>query len=259
MSKNKYWEFKNIANNEAELYLYGEIASWGEGYEAHSVKSFKRELDELGDVDVLNIYQNSPGGDVYEGITIANMLKRHKAKKIIHIDGLSASISSVISTVGDTVIMPKNSMMMVHNAWTYTAGNSNDLRKLADDLDKINSSIRQAYLDKAGDKLDEATITELMDKESWLTAEDCYRYGLCDVVGDEKNMVAKYDLNALNKYKNVPIDYVITQAKSMYENKELKETIDEPIIEVNDKVIVEDINDKLEEEKRMILEDLDLI
>ena len=254
MSNNKYWEFKNIANNEADLYLYVEIASWGEGYEAHSLKSFKQELDDLGDIQTLNLYVNSPGGDVYQGISIMNMLKRHKATKNVYVDGLAGSIASVICMCGDKIVMPKNSVMMVHNAWTYTAGNSNDLRKLADDLDKVNCSIRQAYLDKAGDKLDEATIIDLMNKESWLTAEECYNYGLCDVVGDEKNMVAKFDLKTLNKYKNVPIDYVISQTKAVCESTEDKENKENKEVETKD-----DINNKIEEEKRMILEDLDLI
>jgi len=140
---------------------------------------------------------------------------------------------------GDKIIMPSNSMMMIHNAWTYTAGNSNELRKLADDLDKVNASIRQAYLDKAGDKLDEETLIALMDNETWLTAQECFDYGLCDVVGEDKSIAAKFDLNLLNQYKNIPVNYVLKQA-------EIKSNKQEEI-------------DKLEEEKRAILEDLDLI
>ena len=81
---------------------------------------------------------------------------------------------------GDKIIMPSNAMMMIHNAG-LTIGNSKDLRKLADDLIKVNASIRQAYLDKAGDKLDEETLINLMDNETWLTAQECFDYGLCDV------------------------------------------------------------------------------
>lgn len=244
MSK-KYWEFKNLTNNEADLYLYIEVASWGAGFAAHSAQSFKQELDDLGEINTLNIYINSPGGDVFEGNTIMNMLKRHKATKNVYIDGLAASIASVIAMAGDKIIMPSNSMMMIHNAWTYAAGNSHELRKLADDLDKVNASIRQTYLDKAGDKLDEATITALMDAETWLTAQECYNYGLCDVVGEETSIAAKFDLNTLNKYKNIPVNYVLDQAKA-------KDKVEGPDKE-------KEIINKLEEEKRAILEDLDLI
>ena len=235
----KYWEFKNKTSTEADLYLYIEIASWGAGYSAHSAQSFKQELDDLGEIETLNIYINSPGGDVFEGNTIMNMLKRKKCTKNVYIDGLAASIASVIAMAGDKIIMPSNSMMMIHNAWTYAIGNSKDLRKLADDLDKVNASIRQAYLDKAGDKLDEETLINLMDNETWLTAQECFDYGLCDVVGEDKSIAAKFDLNLLNQYKNIPVNYVLKQAEAKNNNQQAI--------------------DKLEEEKRAILEDLDLI
>lgn len=220
MSK-KYWEFKNKSNNEADLYLYIEIASWGGGYAAHSAQSFKQELDDLGNIDTLNIYINSPGGDVFEGVTIMNMLKRKKCTKNIYVDGLAASIASVIAMSGDNIIMPSNAMMMIHNAWTVAMGNSNEFRKLADDLEKINTSIRQAYLDKAGDKLDEATLINLMDNESWLTAQECYDYGLCDQVGENTSIAAKFDLNVLSKYRNTPVNYVVEQVNAS-KNKEIE-------------------------------------
>lgn len=244
MSK-KYWEFKNKTSTEADLYLYIEIANWGGGYAAHSAQSFKQELDNLGNVDTLNIYINSPGGDVFEGNTIMNMLKRKKCTKNVYIDGLAASIASVIAMAGDKIIMPSNSMMMIHNAWTYAAGNSHELRKLADDLDKVNTSIRQTYLDKAGDKLDEEILTTLMDNETWLTAQECYDYGLCDQLGENKNVAAKYDLNTLGNYKNTPVSYVLTQAKV---NEKVNDTIENKEPKFN-----------IEAEKRAILEDLDLI
>ena len=240
----RYWEFKNKTATEADLFLYIEIASWGGGYAAHSAQSFKQELDNLGEIDTLNIYINSPGGDVFEGNTIMNMLKRKKCTKNVYVDGLAASIASVIAMAGDKIIMPSNAMMMIHNAWTYTAGNANDLRKLADDLDKVNASIRRTYLDKAGEKLDEETLIKLMDNESWLTAQECYDYGLCDVVGDEKSVAAKFDLNNLSNYKNTPVNYVLSQAKAV-ETTEIIEKVENNI--------------NFEKEKRDILEDLDLI
>lgn len=202
----KYWEFKAKAENEADLYLYIEIASWGGGGYAHSAQSFKRELDALGEIKILNVYINSPGGDVFEGNAIYNMLKR-KAKSCIlniYVDGLAASIASVIAMAGTNVIMPSNTMMMVHNGWMYTYGNSKELRDAAEMLDKVNISIRQAYLNKAGDKLEDETIADLMDKESWLTAQECLDYGLCDQVIDEKQVAAKFDMSLLKNFKNVP-------------------------------------------------------
>ena len=93
---------------------------------------------------------------------------------------------------------------MIHNAWTITQGNANDLRKLADDLDKMDSSIRQSYLDKSNGKIDEETLIDLMNKESWLSADECLEYGLCDEVVEANKMVAKLDPKLFKNYKNVP-------------------------------------------------------
>lgn len=205
MSENKkYWEFKNQSSNSADLYIYVEIASYGDGSMTQSAQSFKEDLDSIGDVENLNIYINSPGGSVFEGIAIMNMLKRKRCTKNVYIDGLAASIASVIAMVGDKIVMPSNSMMMIHNAWTYALGNSQELLKIADDLDKVNIAIRQAYLNKAGNKLDEETLIKLMDKETWLTAQECYDYGLCDLLEEPTNISAKFSLESLKNYKNIP-------------------------------------------------------
>ncbi len=205
----KYWEFKAKSQDEADLYLYIEIASWGAGYAAHSAQSFKRELDALGEIKTLNVYINSPGGDVFEGNAIYNILSR-KAKKCavnVYIDGLAASIASVIAMAGTKIIMPNNAMMMVHNAWGYWVGNANDFREAADIMDKVNLTIKQAYLDKAGDVLDKETITGLMDAESWLTAQECLDYGLCDEVVSAKQISDRFDPALLKNFKNVPFEF----------------------------------------------------
>src|SRR5690606_37040464 len=138
----------------------------------------------------INLYINSSGGSVFEGIAIHNMLKRHKAKINVHIDALAASIASVIAMSGDTIFMPKNSMLMIHHAWTFAIGNAEQLRKTADDLDRITNSSKQSYLQKAGDKLTDEKLTEMLDAETWLSADEAYRYGLCDVVLEANQMVA---------------------------------------------------------------------
>lgn len=200
----KYWEFKNLNDNEADLYLYIEIASWGGGYSAHSAKSFKQELDDLGEIKTLNIYINSPGGDVFEGIAIYNMLKRHKAHVNVHVDGLAASISSVIAMAGDTIYMPTNSMMMIHNAWMWTAGDSNELKVAAEMLEKVNTSIRQSYMDKAGSSISEEDLTKLMDDETWLTAQECLDYGFCTEIKEDTNIAASTNKELFSKYRNTP-------------------------------------------------------
>lgn len=117
---------------------------------------------------------------MFEGTAIYNQLKRHPARKTVYVDGFACSIASVIAMAGDEVVMPRNALMMVHNMWMSVCGNAAELRKAADDLDKINEAGRAAYLQKAGDKLTAEAITQLEDGETWLTAEECIRYGLAD-------------------------------------------------------------------------------
>jgi ATP-dependent Clp protease protease subunit len=204
---NKYWEMKMSADksNSADIFIYGEITKYAwEEYGEVSSTTFKNELDELGEVDTINLYINSPGGSVFEGIAIHNMLKRHKAKVIAYIEGLAASIASVIPMAADEIRMPKNSMMMVHNPWTFTMGNAVELRKAADDLERIGQSAIQSYLQKAGNKLDEETIKQLLNAETWLSADEALSYGLCDVVEEANQMAASISEEVFSQYKNVP-------------------------------------------------------
>ena len=133
-------------------------------------KDFKADLDRLGEIKNLNIYINSGGGDVFAGQAIHSMLARHTAFKTVYVDGLAASIASVIVMAGDKIIMPRNAMMMIHNAWTIAAGNKESFRKLADDMEKIDESIVTTYADKTG--LESEEIKALMEAETWMTAEE---------------------------------------------------------------------------------------
>lgn len=204
--KNKFFKMKKSADGKSgDIFVYGEITkfAWPEDGE-HSAQTFKNELDDLGDVENINLYVNSPGGSVFEGITIHNMLKRHNAKITAHVDALAASIASVIIMAADEIRMPSNSMLMIHNPWTLAIGNAADLRKQADDLDRIGESAVQSYLDKSGDKLEESKLKELLDAETWLSANEAYDYGLCDVVEGANDMAACIDDEYMNRYKNVP-------------------------------------------------------
>lgn len=198
----KFWNFKALDENTGELTLYGEIADTTWRGDEITPKEFKADLDGLGDINTLNIYINSPGGDVFAGQAMHSMLKRHKAHKNVYIDGLAASIASVIAMAGDTIFMPQNAMMMIHNPWTFGIGNAAEFRKLADDLDKIRESLIAAYESRSALLRDE--IIALMDKETWLTADECKEYGFCDVVEEEKQVAASVDKTLLMKYKNTP-------------------------------------------------------
>jgi len=184
----KFWNFKARGDDTGELMLYGDISSSSWYGDEVTPKDFKKDLDALGSIKNLNIYINSGGGDVFAGQAIYSMLKRHEASKTVYIDGLAASIASVIAMAGDKIIMPKNAMLMIHNAWTIMAGNANNFRKMADDMDKIDESIQAVYVDKTG--ISQEEIAELMDKETWLTADDALSRGFADEIEQEKKLAA---------------------------------------------------------------------
>jgi len=219
----KFWKFKALDDNTGELTLYGEIANetwWGDEI---TPKEFKTDLDALGDINTLNIYINSPGGDVFAGQAIHSMLKRHKAHKNVYIDGLAASIASVVVMAGDTIFMPKNAMMMIHNPWTWGIGNAAEFRKLAEDLDKVRESLIAAYEGRSALTRDE--IIEIMDSETWLTADECLEYGFCDVVEKEKQMAASIDKTLLMRYKNTPGELLVKPKPDDKKQELLKQKI----------------------------------
>lgn len=194
------------------MYIDGEIVT--DEYEDTdtSAAGFRNALKSLGDVKNINLHINSPGGSVFEGIAIYNMLKQNSARINVYIDGLAASIASVIAMSGDAIFMPSNSMMMVHNPWVMAIGNASELRKQADDLDQITKSSVQTYLAKAGDKLDEKTLTQLMDDETWLTAQEAVDYGLADEVMEPNKAVASINKQFISRYRHVP-EQLIKQAE----------------------------------------------
>lgn len=204
MNLPKYLQMKQEANGAADIYIYGEITD--DPYEENgaSAVSFRNVLKSIGEVKEINLHINSPGGNVFEGIAIYNMLKQSKAKVNVYIDALAASIASVIAMSGDTIFMPKNSTLMIHKPYEGVVGNADELRKEADVMDKITQLSVEAYLEKAGDKLDEATVTSLMAQESWLTADEAIEYGLADEIVAANSMVASLNNPYGENFKHVP-------------------------------------------------------
>lgn len=182
------WEIKqSVDPNVLDMYIYGDVKgdyfdwwTWEKVESETSANHFRNELAKYPDVKQINIYINSYGGSVFEGTAIYSQLRRHPAQKTVYIDGFACSVASVIAMAGDKVIMPKNTMMMIHNAWNIAIGNATQLRKAADDLDVIMEGNRQAYMEKAGGKISEDKLIELLEAESWLTAQQCIDYGFAD-------------------------------------------------------------------------------
>lgn len=178
--------------NSATINIYGDITSypWSDG--DVSANNLSKQLDELTDVNEINVYINSYGGEVAEGLAIYNALKRHKAKIRTYCDGFACSIASVIFMAGDERVMNDSSLLMIHNAWTWTQGNAEELRKQADDLEKITQASVIAY--KAHSTLSEEEIKTLMDNETWILPEEATEWGFATAI--EKTEKANASQNA---------------------------------------------------------------
>ena len=217
-NKNKrIWEIKQSAETDTlDMYIYGDVEGdyfdWWEWEMVESETSanhFREELNKYPDVKKINIYINSYGGSVFEGTAIYSQLRRHPAEKVVYIDGFACSIASVIAMAGDKVIMPSNTMMMIHDAMCGVFGNARQLRKSADDLDVIMEGNRQAYLDKSNGKISEEKLKELLENETWLTAQQCLEYGFADEVLERQADLteAKQMLQKANKTLEQQLNY----------------------------------------------------
>lgn len=198
MSRKPFWELKQAVSNldTLELYIYGDVEDeyfdredWAWKTSENSAEAFREALAKYPSVTQINIYINSFGGSVFEGTAIYNQLKRHPAHKTVYVDGFACSIASVIAMAGDEVVMPANTLMMIHNMWMTASGSAEYLRKAADTLETINAAGRSAYLSKAGDKLSEERLIQMMDAETWLNAEECVALGFADAVAESREGV----------------------------------------------------------------------
>lgn len=192
------YDIRNSAESSdtLDIYIYSDIDSCWWNPDAMSANKFRKELEAHKDAKQINLYVNSMGGSVAEGVTIFNQIRRHSAKVTAYIDGFACSIASVIPMAADEVVMGENAMLMIHNPWTFAMGNSKDLRKAADDLDKVREGcILTAYKSKCGDKLTDEKLTEMLDEETFLTAAECLEYGFADrilsISNDEKKADAE--------------------------------------------------------------------
>lgn len=179
----KYYALET-SGKEADIYIFGDITSW-EWFE-NDVSSYtlSKEIQALDpDIEVINVHINSYGGEVAEGLAIYNMLRNHKAKVRTYCDGFACSIASVIFMAGDERIMSNASLLMVHNAWMWTYGNANQLRKDADDLNKITQASIEAY--KVHVNITEEEIKELLDNETWLLPSEALEMGFATAIVGE--------------------------------------------------------------------------
>ena len=203
-----------VENEEAVLYLYGNIAksSWWDD-EVISASAVRDSLKGIEGKN-LKVHLNSGGGDVFESIAINNLLKQFDGEVTISIDGLAGSGASVIAMAGDKVVMPSNSMVMVHKASTFGYGNSADFIKIAADLDKIDTSVRESY--KTRFVGEEQELIDLIAEETWLTAEECLAFGFCDEI--------------LTETKEEPVENNISVKVSLFEKYKVTASTKETLL-----------------------------
>ena len=218
-----------LENGDADLYLYGVIrrATWWDFEDDDSFISSNKVLKALQDLKGknINVHINSPGGSTDESIAICNLLRQHDGTVNVIVDSMAASGGSVIAMAGKKISMFANCSMFIHEAWTYAEGNAVQLRKVADDLDKISDAAKQSYMARFVGSEEE--LNKLMAEETYLTAAECLAFGFCDEiidavsdepdpspqVGVKQSLFAKYQKDPTPE---VPAPPVVTPAKSLF-------------------------------------------
>lgn len=195
--KNWYTIKASTAGGPAEILIYDEIGYWG-----ITAKTFVSDLKSLTGATSINLRINSPGGDVFDGIAIYNALKGLGLPITTYIDGLAASMASVIAMVGNPVIMPENAMMMIHKPWGASSGDANAMRDYADLLDKVESVLIPAYTAKTGKSPDE--IAAMLEEETWLSGAECVTHGFADQLIEPVRAMACIESKRIEEFEHMP-------------------------------------------------------
>lgn len=192
--------------SEADLYVFDSIGrSWWDD-ETVTAKQFIADLNALpASVTRINLHVNSPGGDVFDAVTIANALKAHPARVAVSIEGLAASAATIITSAGDEIRIAENALMMVHNPWSIVLGDADDMRAAAEQLDRVRAAIIATY--QWHSKLSAAELGELMDEVTWMDAAESVANGFATEVGAEVKAAASLDRRAAAALGAIPAEY----------------------------------------------------
>lgn len=201
---NQWLTVKNeAASPAAEMLIYDKIGTDWYGDDGIAAKDFNTALAQIPTDRDINVRINSPGGNVWDGMAIHTALSARKSKVTCYVDGVAASIASVIACAGSKTVMPKNALMMIHKAQGVGIGDSDELRSAADKLDVHNKAIASVYATKTGKS--EAEILDLLEKgETWMTGADAKAYGLVDETTDEPSATNSANNFDFSKFRSVP-------------------------------------------------------
>lgn len=200
LRRNQWYRFKNLATaGTVQLDIYDEI-----GYFGISADAFVQDLRKI-EANRIDVHLNTPGGEVFDGIAIYNALKSHNAQVYVQVDSLAASIGSVIAMAGDRIAMAPHSQMMIHDAFGLSIGNAQDMRDLADMLDKQSNNIAGIYADRAGKDI--GFWRDQMRQETMYSDQEAVDAGLADVVGtlDSFDTSNAWDLSKLSTKRPEPV------------------------------------------------------
>ena len=221
----KWYNIQNKAGETADVYIFDEIGTYG-----ITAQEFITDIKDLKDTPI-NLRINSLGGDVFDGMAMYNVIKRREAKTTVYIEGIAASIATIISLGADEVVMAENSLFMIHNAWGGTMGEAKDMRKTAETLEKITGELTDIYRKKTGLSYD--ALAQMMDEETWLNANEAYELGFIDTISDSIKVAAKYDVS---KFKNITQEEIQNKLSININNKkmtnELKEWFNNKVEEI---------------------------
>jgi len=192
-----WYAMRALAGGTLEIMMYDEIGAWG-----ITAKQFVLDLLAAGDVSQINVRIHSPGGDVFEGMAIYNALKGHPAYVSVYIDGLAASMASVVAMAGDRVYIPANAMMMIHKPWGVQGGDAEAMRQYAALLDKVESNLVQAYVGKTGKTPEE--IHALLSAETWMEGGEAVAAGFADELIEPLKVAASLTSKRMQEFTNMP-------------------------------------------------------
>ena len=197
---------------EVDLDIYDEIGGFG-----ITAAAFKRDLDNFKGAKRINLRIHSPGGSVFDGLAIHGSLKRHPATVHVTIDGLAASIASVIAMAGDEIAIPENAFMMIHEPWTMTVGDAEELRQSADLLDKVRTSLLSVYAERTG--IDRDEIAAMLEAETWMDGNEAVAKGFADRLADEPvKIAASFRGDLMAQFRSTPAELVATAAVDEIDN-----------------------------------------
>ncbi|PHC36773.1 peptidase S14 [Bacillus toyonensis] len=214
--------FEAKGENEYKLTVYGSIGGW---FSENNAEAVRRKIQDVK-AEKIHVHINSGGGSAFDGVAICNQLKQHNAEIIVHIDGWAASAASVIAMAGDKIIMPSNTMMMIHQASTFEYGNADLFEKTARDLRKIDSALAASYKKRFVGTDEE--LKQLLKDETWLTAEEAVALGLADEIADEIEIDDTQEDEEVEVVENFKEDLVAKYTKQL-NNQNPKEPIQEPV------------------------------